>query len=191
MSGKSLALLLAYLREADPSADPLDLDAAARSDLADWLDTRLGSESPTPREAVPIPRRAQQDSVELFTDGASRGNPGPAALGLVILHGGEELYSRGAALGRLTNNQAEYEALIAGLGDVRRLGFARVEISMDSELIVRQIQGRYKVKNAALKPLYERARLKLAEFSDWSIRHIPRSENKAADALANKALDSL
>ena len=192
MSERALAALLAWLRG---QGGPLALDAQARADLAAWLERRLGggeaSLEPEGRKAEPVAGITARSRALLFTDGASRGNPGPAALGFVVYHEGEELFSRGDTLGTRTNNQAEYEALVAGLAAVRELGFVRVEIAMDSELIVRQLEGRYKVKNAALKPLYEMARLRLTEFSDWSIRHVPRAENRIADALANEALDSL
>ena len=91
----------------------------------------------------------------------------------------------------MTNNQAEYRALLLGLKTVAQLGFLKVEIALDSELIVRQLEGRYKVKNLALKPLYEEARMLLMKFGVWRVRHVPRAENARADALANEALDSL
>jgi len=129
--------------------------------------------------------------VSLFTDGACRGNPGQSSAGIVIYLDGEELYTLGETLGIMTNNQAEYHALLIGLKAVRQLGFHNVDISMDSELIVRQLEGRYKVKNAALKPIYEQVRLILFEFKSWRIGHVPRNQNKIADGLANEALDSL
>jgi ribonuclease HI len=127
----------------------------------------------------------------LQCDGASRGNPGPAALGLVVSLDGQEIYRHGRALGTLTNNQAEYRSLLVGLEAVRRLGFRRIVVAMDSELVIRQLEGRYKVKNAGLMPLHAAAKTALAGFDDARLRHVPRGENAAADALANEALDSL
>ena len=127
----------------------------------------------------------------LFTDGASRGNPGQAGAGAVLLgENGEELAACSAYLGVCTNNVAEYRALLLGLTEARRLGCAELAISLDSELIVRQIQGRYKVKHEALLPLYTQVREQLARFDRWTIAHVPRSENARADQLANRGIDA-
>lgn len=123
-------------------------------------------------------------------DGASRGNPGPAAYA-VVLRGpdGGKLREIGKSIGRETNNVAEYYGLIAALDYAASHGIRALRIRSDSELLVRQMQGRYKVKNAALKPLHERAR-KLARGLDYFvIEHVMREENGDADALANLALD--
>ncbi len=127
----------------------------------------------------------------LYADGAARGNPGPAGAGFVILAAdGSELAACGLYLGECTNNVAEYQALISGLEEVRRLGGRIVAIFLDSELIVRQLAGRYKVKAENLKPLYDRARSLLAALDSWRVDHVPRHENSRADALANKGIDS-
>lgn len=146
---------------------------------------------PLPPEALTPLDLASDAVARLQCDGASRGNPGPAALGVVVSLDGVEIYRHGRALGTLTNNQAEYRSLLAGLEAVRRLGFRRLEVAMDSELVVRQLEGRYKVKNAGLKPLHAAAKAALAGFDAARVRHVPRGENAAADALANEALDSL
>lgn len=157
------------------------------------------------RDLIPILRKAQPlkkstpkgeraavaGRALLFCDGASRGNPGDAALGYSILLDEVEIAGEGRTLGVLTNNQAEYRSLIAGLEAARELGLRDLDIAMDSELVVRQVTGRYKVKNEGLKPLFQKVMQALAAFSRWEIRHIPRSENSRADALANQALDSL
>lgn len=126
----------------------------------------------------------------LRTDGAARGNPGPAALGIVIqTEGGEVVASEKAYLGRLTNNQAEYRALIAGLKAVAIYEPAVVLVKMDSELVVKQMRGEYRVKAPDLLPLYQEARRLVAGLPRVQFTHVPRAENHLADALANQALD--
>jgi len=129
-------------------------------------------------------------SCRLFTDGASRGNPGEAGAGIVLLDDdNQELVARSLYLGRSTNNVAEYKALVLGLETAIQLGCSRLAIFMDSQLIVRQVQGRYKVKNANLKPLFDEVKSLLANINSWSIDHIPRAQNKRADELANRGID--
>ncbi len=127
---------------------------------------------------------------KLFTDGASRGNPGQAGAGAVLFaENGEELVARSAYLGTCTNNVAEYKALLLGLQAAFQFGCTELVIALDSELIVRQIQGRYKVKNEALQALFHEVRASLARFRKWSIMHVPRAQNARADQLANKGID--
>lgn len=126
----------------------------------------------------------------LFTDGASRGNPGKAGAGAVLLDEyGRELVTKSEFLGVCTNNLAEYQALILGLRAAREIGCRKVDIFLDSELIVRQVRGTYKVKNAALKPLYTKVQQLLQWFEHYTIAHVPRSENARADELANRGID--
>ncbi|MCW5205886.1 ribonuclease HI family protein [Desulfobulbus sp. F5] len=126
----------------------------------------------------------------LFTDGASRGNPGKAGAGAVLLDSeGRELAARSLYLGECTNNAAEYRALLLGLHTALELDCIRLEIYLDSELIVRQIQGRYKVKHETLKPLFDEVKVLLAQIKSWSIAHVPREQNKRADQLANRGID--
>ena len=123
-------------------------------------------------------------------DGAARGNPGPAAYGFVLdTPSGAELAGEGVAIGEATNNVAEYRGLIAGLERAVALGVTRLEVRMDSELVVRQMTGRYRVKHPGLVPLFRRARALVESLEHWDIRHVPREQNKRADALANQALD--
>ncbi len=127
----------------------------------------------------------------LFTDGGARGNPGPAAIGVVVRNGdGAVLESVGETIGAATNNVAEYRALLRGLELAAAHGATELELVGDSELVVRQIEGRYKVKNAGMKELHARARAALADFDNWSIRHVKRAENADADRLVNEALDN-
>ena len=131
-----------------------------------------------------------KEPLSIFTDGASRGNPGEAGAGVQILDAdGEEIFVTGRYLGNCTNNMAEYQALLLGLVEAERIGARSVAFCLDSELIVRQIQGIYKVKNKNLKPLFSEAMTRLAAFDSWHIRHVPRSENQRADQLANMAID--
>ena len=126
----------------------------------------------------------------VHVDGGARGNPGPAAAAAVIAApDGTVLEERAQTLGEATNNVAEYRALLLGLQRAAELGAREVEVVGDSELIARQVQGVYKVKNAALKPLYEQALAALRRFESWSIRTVPREQNAHADALVNEALD--
>ena len=123
-------------------------------------------------------------------DGAARGNPGPAAFGYVIVApSGEEVALEGEAIGATTNNVAEYRGLIAGLEKAIALGVTRLEIRMDSELVVRQMAGRYRVKHPGLVPLFRRARGLAEQLESWSIAHVPREQNARADFAANMALD--
>ena len=124
-----------------------------------------------------------------WIDGACRGNPGPAAAGWVIVwpDGSREEGCR--ALGEGTNNVAEYRALLFALERLAERGAARAEIRSDSELLVRQMAGRYKVRHPALKPLHAEARSLLGRIGPCDIFHVPREENRDADRLANRALD--
>lgn len=126
----------------------------------------------------------------LRTDGGSRGNPGPAGCGFVIEVDGSVVCSAGRYLGIQTNNVAEYEALIWGLENVSALGHREVQVYADSELLVKQINGVYRVKNEGLKPLFVRALALLRTFDAFKVTHVYRSDNKLADAAANDAMDA-
>ncbi len=128
--------------------------------------------------------------VIVHVDGGARGNPGPAAAACVITTpGGELLGEHTQLLGATTNNVAEYRALLLGLRHARERGATEVEVVGDSELIAKQVQGVYKVKHAAMRPLHAEAMGALAGFERWSIRTVPRARNAEADALVNAALD--
>ena len=127
----------------------------------------------------------------LFADGGARGNPGPAAFGAVLIDGaGFILREIGEYIGTATNNVAEWRALVAGLAAAAELGIDDLAVRMDSELVVRQLTGVYRVKHPDLIPLHERARGLLRRFKSVDVQHIPRAKNKAADALVNAALDA-
>ena len=129
--------------------------------------------------------------VIVHVDGGARGNPGPAAAASVIsASDGEVLDEHAQLLGTATNNVAEYRALLLGLERARALGADEVEVVGDSELIAKQLQGSYKVKNDALRALHARASAALRAFDRWSVRTVPRERNARADALVNAALDA-
>jgi ribonuclease HI len=126
----------------------------------------------------------------VHVDGGARGNPGPAAAACVVRSpDGEVLAERTQLLGTATNNVAEYRALLLGLQCARELGADEVEVVGDSELIAKQVQGLYKVKHEAMRPLHRQALEELARFDRWSIRTVPRAQNAHADELVNAALD--
>jgi ribonuclease HI len=127
----------------------------------------------------------------LHVDGGARGNPGPAAIGVVVSQpGGEVIDELAERIGVATNNVAEYTAVLRAIERARELRASEVEIIGDSELVARQLAGGYRVKHPALKPLYEQALAALNGFDAWSIRTVPRAENAEADALVNSALDA-
>jgi ribonuclease HI len=126
----------------------------------------------------------------VHVDGGARGNPGPAAVGVVVsTPDGEVLDEVGEVIGVATNNVAEYRGLLLGLERARALGATEVEVVNDSELVARQVQGDYRVKHAGLKPLHQQALTALRAFDRWSIGSVPRERNARADALVNAALD--
>lgn len=127
----------------------------------------------------------------VHVDGGARGNPGPAAIGVVLSSpDGRVLDEVSERIGEATNNVAEYRAVLLGLERARALGADEVEVIGDSELIARQLSGAYKVKHPAMRPLYDQAMDALREFERWRIRTVPRARNARADALVNEALDS-
>jgi ribonuclease HI len=123
-------------------------------------------------------------------DGGARGNPGPAAIGAVVRDAaGAVVEQRGERIGRATNNVAEYRALLLGIELAAAHGASELELIGDSELIVRQVEGKYKVKDATMKELHGQVKAALAPFERWSIRHVRREQNADADRLVNAALD--
>ena len=134
---------------------------------------------------------AQSPQVIVHIDGASRGNPGPAAYGVVMVSGdGSRLAAFSGYLGKTTNNVAEYQGLLAALDHALGKGYRRVQVQTDSELLALQIKGVYKVKSPGLKPLHEAAGRLIGRFESFSVEHVPRERNREADRLANLALDA-
>ena len=131
-----------------------------------------------------------EDRWVVYSDGASRGNPGPASIGAAVYDSaGREVHSVSRRIGRATNNEAEYRAAIAGLEAALALGARDVELVMDSELVVRQLNLRYKVRNPALRRLFGRIKDLQWRFASFEVRHVRREENRRADELANLAFD--
>lgn len=127
----------------------------------------------------------------VYTDGGSRGNPGPAGAGVVIAdETGREVFAGGFFLGRKTNNQAEYEGLLKALELLQRAGAQTITIATDSELMACHLNGQYRVKAPGLRPLFEQAKRLLDGFGQWRIEHIPREQNFQADRLANQAMSA-
>lgn len=130
--------------------------------------------------------------LRLFIDGASRGNPGPAGLGVVVIDGHQRTVAEiGEYLGETTNNVAEYRALLRGLQEARDRRATEIEVFADSDLLVRQIDGSYRVKSPHLATLHREAVALLRGFPKWRVAHVPRGRNAAADALANSAIDAV
>ena len=125
----------------------------------------------------------------IYTDGASRNNPGESGAGVYILQDGEPFKKIARYLGTTTNNVAEYTAAIIGLEHAAKAGARKVKLFADSELMVKQINGLYKVKNEGLKPLHTKVKGLIARIGSVAVQYIPREQNKEADALANKAID--
>ena len=131
------------------------------------------------------------DRYRLYTDGGARGNPGPAGIGARLMTAGGDVVEEVADyIGKATNNVAEYQALIAGLEVALDRGVERLDVFLDSELVVRQVSGQYKVKDAGLKPLHQQACLLLSRFHEVDVKHVRREQNAAADALVNQAIDA-
>ncbi len=128
----------------------------------------------------------------IYTDGGARGNPGPAAIGVAIYDPGkinEPIFKLGKVIGVTTNNQAEYNALLLGLQEARKLGASELVCYLDSELVVKQLQGLYKVREEGLKKMIAEIFREQNKFTQVVYKHVPREKNKLADQLVNEALD--
>lgn len=134
--------------------------------------------------------RDEGGRAHVYFDGASRGNPGPAAIGWVIVTDGGIVTEGNQRIGRKTNNQAEYEGLLKALEVAMDFGFAHVEVRSDSELLVKQVTGAWNVNDPQLREYRIRARELLDQFDDWTLSHVPREINDRADKLANEAFDN-
>jgi ribonuclease HI len=127
----------------------------------------------------------------IYTDGGARGNPGPAGAGVVIIDGGKTREFKKYLGPKQTNNWAEYEAVVLALSEAKKLGFAgrELEVRMDSQLVVEQLSGNWKIKEATLKTQAAKVRTLLADFPEYQFKYVPRAQNKEADRLVNEAVD--
>lgn len=151
--------------------------------LAQQIEEILSQQTPT--------KQVNLEAAKLFTDGGSRGNPGPAATGVAILDMEDNVVKKsGRYIGETTNNQAEYQALEEGIDIALSMSIKNLDVYMDSLLIVNQMKGLYKVKNVDLQPIYTSIKSKLNSFEKVSFTHVPRALNKIADSLVNEALDN-
>ncbi len=180
-------------RPADEGWDSLWGSVGAGSGQTSGPDATSGPAGPGPSGAG-----ASRLRLIVRTDGAARGNPGPASCGAVLIDAASPGARRPDAaplatiseyLGTQTNNVAEYAGVLRALALAEELGAAEVELLLDSKLIVEQASGRWKVKDAKLIPMHAEARTRLGRFSRWSATHVPRAQNKQADALCNEAID--
>lgn len=136
-------------------------------------------------------KNATSDAATIFSDGGSRGNPGPSAAGFIVLNNRQEVIAEGGEyLGITTNNQAEYHGVRIGLEEADKLGFKKIDFKLDSMLVVNQMKGYYKIKNRELWPIHERIRSLMTKFDRVTFTHVPRQFNQLADGMVNKTLDA-
>lgn len=182
------------LRDFFPDSSPLAIRKSLHQGVKKLTGRSSGGSGPrTSRQQslLPTTKPGPGGRLVLYTDGASRGNPGEAGAGIHILDDkGLEVHAAGCYLGRCTNNMAEYQALLLGLQAAANLGGTDLTVNLDSELIVRQINGQYQVKDAKLRPLFDEAITLLKRFDDYRVQHVPRAENRRADQLANEGIDN-
>jgi ribonuclease HI len=161
----------------------------SRERMAHLLEKMATLSEELPRNGADSSANAVQ-RLRVYSDGAARGNPGPAGAGAVLVEPSGQVVDRlGKYLGVQTNNFAEYMGLLLGLRRARDLGVREIEVFADSELMIRQLGGRYQVKSPTLRPLYEEALKLLNEFSRVKLVHVPREMNSAADEMSNRAID--
>jgi ribonuclease HI len=162
---------------------------AERGDaVAVAYDGKVVVQGATPSDIVPLLSEGG-GRAHVYFDGGSRGNPGPAGIGWVVVTADGIVAEGGERIGETTNNRAEYEALLKALSVARDYGFDEVDVRGDSELIVKQVRGEYDTSHPELRERRARARELLTSFDRWSIEHVPREINERADQLANEALD--
>lgn len=203
MALPSEAELLRHLAREEPLTNTVrafrGLTRERLGQLLEELADRLGGPAPEPSRAPPPPSAAAAESpaapagagrMRVYSDGAARGNPGPSGAGAVLTDPEGKVLARvGKFLGRQTNNYAEYMGLIIGLKHARELGAREVDVHADSELMIRQLGGRYQVKSPTLRPLYDEAVRLLKGFARVRLVHVPRELNREADEMSNRAID--
>lgn len=176
----------------DYSIVELWLSTHSQGNVATDKDEKLASEVDNIFDKKPKKNDFKLESAKLYTDGGSRGNPGPSALGYAILDAKDKIIEKNSRyLGITTNNQAEYKALKEGLEASLILGVKKIDVFMDSLLIVNQLKGLYKVKNVDLMPVNQSVKIILKEFESYTLNHIPREQNSIADGMVNECLDEV
>jgi ribonuclease HI len=186
--------------EQETGANPIEIMKIFQLgfDIFVRIEYELGFGEPVNNASAFIDEKDDRDNIipkdgvwSAYTDGASRGNPGPSGLGFVIKdQNGQTVCSNSEYLGTKTNNEAEYEALIAALSELARLEIREAVIYADSELMVKQMKGQYKVRNLRLQELHRRASALARNFKSLRFEHVPRAQNAEADALANEGIDN-
>ena len=192
MAGHEAAALLRALASGEPldtACARLGLGPGRGRSLLESLAYRVERAAEAKTAAAPVVSAPQPGTWRLFTDGAARGNPGPAGAGAVLVSPGGQVERLGKFLGTQTNNVAEYEGLLLGLRHARALGVQSLEVLADSELMIRQLNGEYRVKAPGLLPLFEQARALLRAFPSVTARHVRWEENRDADEMSNRAID--
>jgi ribonuclease HI len=183
------ALLRAIAEEESLERTLRRFPGMTRSELVEVLAAAAGKAAPPTRPTEPHPVRLHH-RLRVASDGAARGNPGPAGAGAVLFDPeGHVLERLGRSLGRQTNNVAEYMALLLGVRRAAELGAEELEVVADSELMIRQLSGRYQVRSPALRRLHEEAMALLKGFRKVKLVHVPRSQNAEADEMSNRAID--
>jgi ribonuclease HI len=177
----------AAARAAEELDEAMDLSKAEREKKRKERAAEAEKERAAAAAAVEVERAKR---TRLYTDGAARGNPGPAGAGAVIVNPDGHIVAKiGKFLGDSTNNVAEYMGLILGLKRAKAMGIKELDVFSDSELLVKQLAGDYAVKAEHLRPLHDEAKTLLGAFAAIQVRHIPREENAQADAMSNRAID--
>lgn len=190
MDAADLLSRLRRLSHALPGAGVLQLPSGLSA--AEAIQTiRAALKALEPRPAVRARRAQAGGAARIHIDGAARGNPGPAGVGVLIIGPEGQVVERiHRSIGEATNNVAEYRALLLALERAQALGYSDLEVFSDSELLVRQLQGRYQVKHPALRELHARVRACTGTFRRFHIQHVPREQNAEADALANQGIEA-
>jgi ribonuclease HI len=187
-SNRLQAEILRFVSHEEPLTATLSafpgIDRAQLKRMLDAAAERLLGEIPAEAPITAMTR------LRMYCDGAARGNPGLAGAGAVLVEPSGQVVDRlGKFLGSKTNNYAEYSGLLLGLARATELGVSEIEVFADSELMIRQLGGRYQVRSASLRPLYEQALRLINEFERVKLVHVPREMNRAADEMSNRAID--
>jgi ribonuclease HI len=189
MNAQNLKMLLALIAKGKDLDESWEVSGfSSRAEAGDAIESLSRSLGDTP----PAPRPRGLDRAILHADGASRGNPGPSAIAAIIhLPSGQELASVAKRIGRATNNVAEYRAVIEGMKLARDIGVRELTVFVDSELVMKQLTGAYRIRSKDLEPLAHEVAAEVRHFAKCAFKHVKREENREADRMANEALDRI